>query len=72
MQKELKFKIGKQQLAQMAEIAVKSGLDTSKLTWEQTQQVLTLYSLEELFKRYQLDVPYQLNAEELLNVTVED
>lgn len=72
MTEDLKFKIGKQQLAQMAEIAVKSGLDTSKLTWEQTQQVLTLYSLEELFKRYQLDVPYQLNAEELLNVTIED
>lgn len=67
MTEDLKFKIGKPQLAAMAEIAVKLGADTSKLTWEQTQQVLTLLSLEELFKSYKLDVPFKLDEEELLN-----
>lgn len=67
MTEDLKFKIGKPQLAVMAEIAVKLGADTSKLTWEQTQQVLTLLSLEELFKSYKLDVPFKIDEEELLN-----
>lgn len=67
-----RFKIGKEQLAQMAEIAVKNEIDTSKLTWEQTQQVLTLYSLEKLFEGYMLDIPYELDKEELLNVISEN
>lgn len=60
---ENKFEIGKQQLAEMAQIAVTNNIDTSKLSWTEVQQTLTLFALEELFKRYQLDVPYKLSKE---------
>ena len=51
------------------EIVTVSDDDTAKLTWEQTQQVLTLRSLELLMATFGLEVCYELDIkEEVKNV----
>lgn len=62
---DTKFKITRERLAEMADIASTNNLDTSQLTWTEVQQVLTLESLKRLFAIYGLSVPYKFAIDEL-------
>lgn len=60
-----KFKVTRQTLEEMHQLAVRSNLDTSSLTWTEVQQVLTLQSLIELLATYKIDLEIELDIKEL-------
>lgn len=60
-----KFKITRQTLSEMAALAGKSTLDTSKLDYTEVQQVLTLHSLIQVLASYQIDLEVELDVKEL-------
>lgn len=59
------FKITRQTLAEMRQLASKTSKDTSRLDYEEVQQVLTLQSLIDLLADYQIDLGIELDIKEL-------
>jgi len=57
------FKINRKVLAEMAELAVRTKLDTSSLTYTEVQQVITLDSLIELLASFNIDAGFELAIE---------
>ena len=67
----MKFAITRQVLQEMALLASKSNLDTSKLTYPEVQQVLTLHSLIKYMATFKIDLEIELQIKELQSDEVE-
>ena len=59
------LKITRQVLAEMATLASKGALDTSRLSYTEVQQVLTLHSLKMYLATFNIELEIELDIKEL-------